>query len=123
MRTGSYRNARFKGQRDYEYTWFGVGASLPLLTISTSTAVERILKALRRGDAVAMLDLKTHLATRIHALMPDTAVTAIGLVHRLLPKAIPSGDRDLPGHACETSLTESFLTTLGRQAAERYNQF
>jgi short-subunit dehydrogenase len=123
MRTGSYRNAFFKGQCEYEYTWFGLGASLPVLTVSTETAVERILDATRRGDAVALLDLKTHLATRIHALMPDTAVSAFGLVNRLMPGPVPDGFEEHPGFECETPLTQSFVTSLGREAAERYNQF
>ena len=122
MRTGSYRNALFKGQHKYEYTWFGLGASLPGFTMSVPTAVERILTAVRRGDAVALLDLKTHLATRLHGLMPDSTVTALGLVNRLMPAPSPDGDRLLPGHQTETPLTQSFLTAMGREAAERYNQ-
>lgn len=33
MRTGSYLNAHFAGRPDRESAWFGLGASLPLLTI------------------------------------------------------------------------------------------
>jgi short-subunit dehydrogenase len=123
MRTGSYRNALFKGQHEYEYTWFGLGASLPGITASVPTAVERILNAIRRGDAVAQLDLKTHLATRLHGLMPDSTVTALGLINRLMPGPAPDGDRLLPGRECETPVTQSFVTALGREAGRRYNQF
>lgn len=122
MRTGSHRNALFKGQHEFEYTWFSLGATLPGLSMSVPTAVERILSAVRRGDAVAMLDLKTHLATRIHGLMPDTTVTGLGLVNRLMPGPVPDGFEARPGYECETPVTQSFLTALGRDAAQRYNQ-
>ncbi|CAN5602079.1 SDR family oxidoreductase [soil metagenome] len=122
MRTGSHRNALFKGQHEYEYTWFSLGAALPGLSMSVPTAVERILSAVRRGDAVAMLDLKTHLATRIHGLMPGTTVTVLGLVNRLMPGPVPDGFEARPGYKCETPVTQSFLTALGRDAARRYNQ-
>jgi NAD(P)-dependent dehydrogenase (short-subunit alcohol dehydrogenase family) len=123
MRTGSYRNALFKGQHEHEYTWFGLGASLPGLTMSVDTAVERILAAVRRGDTVALLDLKTHIATRLHGLMPDSTVAALGLVNRLMPGPALDGDKLLPGHEAETPLTRSFLTAFGREAARRYNQY
>ena len=122
MRTGSHRNALFKGQHEYEYTWFSLGATLPGMSMSVPTAVERILNAVRRGDAVAMLDLKTHIATRVHCLMPDTTVTLAGLVNRLMPGPAPDGFEARPGHQCETQVTRSFLTALGRDAARRYNQ-
>ncbi len=122
MRTGSARNARFKGQHEYEYNWFALGASLPALTVDVTTAAERILNAVRRGDAVALLDLKTHIATRLLSLAPDTAVTVFGLVNQLMPTASRDGNQDRPGYECETPLTQSFLTTLGRRAAERFNQ-
>jgi len=57
MRTGSPRNADFKGQNEAEYAWFKISGSLPLLTISAEKAARDILHACQRGDAQAILSL------------------------------------------------------------------
>jgi NAD(P)-dependent dehydrogenase (short-subunit alcohol dehydrogenase family) len=38
MRTGSPRNALFKGQNEAEYAWFSISATLPILSISAQRA-------------------------------------------------------------------------------------
>src|ERR1700689_3738240 len=39
MRTGSHVQARFTGQAGKEYTWFALGASLPLVSMDAERAV------------------------------------------------------------------------------------
>jgi NAD(P)-dependent dehydrogenase (short-subunit alcohol dehydrogenase family) len=51
MRTGSPRNATFKGQHRAEYAWFSISDSLPLVSISAEHAARRIIDACRHGDA------------------------------------------------------------------------
>src|SRR5204863_5194639 len=51
MRTGSPRNADFKGQHEAEYAWFSIGDSLPGMSMSAEAAAERIVTAFRQGEA------------------------------------------------------------------------
>ena len=51
MRTGSPRNAIFRGQHRSEYAWFSISDALPGLSISAESAARRIVAACRRGDA------------------------------------------------------------------------
>src|SRR5205085_5737710 len=41
MRTGSPRNAEFKGRHRAEYAWFSIGGSLPLISIDSHVAAKR----------------------------------------------------------------------------------
>src|SRR5947199_108087 len=64
MRTGSPRNAMFKGQHRQEYAWFSISDSLPLLTLSAEEAARQILDACRRGLAEKVLSLPAQLAVK-----------------------------------------------------------
>ena len=119
MRTGSHINAIFKGQHEQEYTWFGLGASAPGLTVTAEYAAREIVAALKRGDAEVTIGLPAQLAAGFHGLFPGLTSDIMSLVNRLLPA--PGGDKQRhPGHESETAITESFLTTLGKRAAEKY---
>ena len=119
MRTGSHINAIFKGKHEQEYTWFGLGASMPLLTIEAGEAARQIVAAIMRGDAEVTLGLPAQLLAGFHGLFPGLTSDIMALVNRLLPA--PDGDRERHlGRDSETALTESFLTTLGQRAAEKY---
>ena len=48
LRTGSHKNASFKGQHRKEFTWFSLGASDPLVSIDADRAAHQILDAVRR---------------------------------------------------------------------------
>ena len=47
MRTGSHLQARFTGQADKEFTWFALGASLPLVSMDAERAARQIIGAVR----------------------------------------------------------------------------
>jgi len=47
MRTGSHVQARFTGQAGKEFTWFALGASLPLLSMDAERAARQIIGGLR----------------------------------------------------------------------------
>jgi len=57
MRTGSPRNALFKGDNRAEYAWFSISDSLPLLSMNAGWAARRIVNASIRGDAELVLSL------------------------------------------------------------------
>jgi short-subunit dehydrogenase len=62
MRTGSPRNALFKGAREQEYAWFAISDSLPLLSMSATRAARRIVQAIERGEARVVLGLPAKIA-------------------------------------------------------------
>src|SRR5437762_13621189 len=47
MRTGSPRNANFKGRHEAEYAWFKISDSLPLTSINARRAARQIIDAAR----------------------------------------------------------------------------
>lgn len=123
MRTGSYLNATFKGDREKETLWFSLGATLPGISMSADRAARQIVKAARRGEAERVLSLPANLLARLHALFPGLTSDILGWVNRVL---LPSGaDPELrPGHEASVLRTPwmSALTVLGRRAAERLLQ-
>ena len=48
MRTGFYVQARFQGQPEREFTWFALGATLPLISISAERAARQVVRATQR---------------------------------------------------------------------------
>src|SRR5918997_1127581 len=51
MRTGSPRNALFKGRHRAEYAWFAISDSLPITSMMAERAARQIIDACRRGRA------------------------------------------------------------------------
>src|SRR6186997_1202822 len=51
MRTGSPRNAIFRGRHRSEYAWFSISDALPGVSISAEQAARRIIEATCRGEA------------------------------------------------------------------------
>ncbi len=122
MRTGSHVNAIFKGRHRQEYTWFSLGASLPMTAISARRAARQIVRATRHGDAEIMLGLEAQVIARLAGLFPGLTAQTFGLVNRLLPGADGTDQERKLGRESETRLSQSFLTGLGRRAARQYQQ-
>ena len=122
MRTGSPRNATFKGQHRAEYAWFSISDSLPGLTISAEAAARRILDATSRGDAEVLFPLTARAATAVNALAPNLTAGLLAAAARLLPGSPdgPTGRRK--GEESRSWLSPSWLTRLGERAARRNNQ-
>ena len=70
MRTGSPRQAYFKGQHRAEYAWFSISDSLPFVSMSARKAARQIIKACKRGEAQTILSLPAKLAVALHDLFP-----------------------------------------------------
>jgi NAD(P)-dependent dehydrogenase (short-subunit alcohol dehydrogenase family) len=133
MRTGSYLNAMFKDPDEPEFTWFGLGAALPVISMDAARAARQIVTAMRRGEAERTLGLPAVLLARFHGLAPGLTADLLGIVARLLPD---SGRRPAEmlrgperpatrGEDVEARLDSAPLelaTTLGRSAAERLNE-
>ena len=122
MRTGSPRNANFKGQHRKEYTWFTVSDSMPLVTIGAARAARKIVDACRVGRASLTITPAAKLAVLAHALAPNTTINVLALVNWLLPKADGSDFQSHKGRDSQTWLTRSPITSLDQIAANDLNQ-
>ena len=121
-RTGSPRNALFKGQHRLEYAWFSIGDSLPLISMDSTAAARQVVAACRRGDAELILSLKGKLAAAFHGVFPGLTSELLGLVNRLLPGPGGIGTESATGAESTSIFSPSILTQLSEQAAIRNNE-
>jgi NAD(P)-dependent dehydrogenase (short-subunit alcohol dehydrogenase family) len=70
MRTGSPRNAWFKGKHRAEYAWFSVSDSLPGVSINAERAAGQIIAATERGQAYVSLSAPAKIGIRLHGMFP-----------------------------------------------------
>jgi hypothetical protein len=122
MRTGSPRNADFKGQHTKEYAWFKLSDSLPGSSISAQRAARRIVGACVHGEAEVILGLPAKVAARIYALAPGLSAEILAAANRLLPAPGSDGDEIRKGYESETEFTQSWITGLTRAAERENNQ-
>ena len=122
MRTGSPRNANFKGQHRKEYSWFAVSDALPLVTVGASRAARRIVRACRDGRATLILTPAARLSAILHELAPNTTIAALSAIHRVLPAAGGTPSDVHKGFESQTLITRSPLTLLNQRAARTLNQ-
>ena len=123
IRTGSPRNALFKGRHDQEYTWFALGDSLPGLSQSADRAARRIVTACRYGEPELITGLPAALGARFHNTMPWLSLEIAALIDQtILPAPGGIGPSRARGHQSETPVTQSKLTALTRDAERRNNE-
>jgi NAD(P)-dependent dehydrogenase (short-subunit alcohol dehydrogenase family) len=122
MRTGSPRNAHFKGQHRAEYAWFSISDSLPGISMSAERAARKIIAACCRGDGEVVLGLPARLALAFQGLFPGLTDEVLRLVNRILPGPGGIGEWATQGKFSESAWTD-WLAVPGRAAARRNNQF
>jgi NAD(P)-dependent dehydrogenase (short-subunit alcohol dehydrogenase family) len=122
MRTGSPRNASFKGQHRAEYAWFAISDSLPVTSINAGRAAAQVIEACRSGRAELVITTQAQAAVKFRALFPEAAADLLGVVNRLLPGPGGIGRARAKGRDSESALAPSFLTTLTEWAARRNNE-
>jgi len=122
MRTGSPRNAEFKGQHQAEYAWFSIASSLPFFSINSTSAASQIVEACRRGDSELLLSFPTELAVRAHAMFPAVSAWVMEMTNRMLPSAEGADDRSYKGWQSFSQWSPSWATTLTDDAAQRNNE-
>jgi short-subunit dehydrogenase len=122
MRTGSARNAEFKGQHRAEYAWFSISDSLPGSSMSAERAARQILRACCRGDAEIILSLPAIAAQKAHGFAPGFVSNVLGWVNRLLPREGGIGRESAKGHQSQSRWSPSLLTQLNERAAARNNE-
>jgi short-subunit dehydrogenase len=123
MRTGSYLNARFKGQKEKEFAWFGLLGNLPGMSISAEESAKTIRQSLQKRDLTCTISLPAKLLIHAEALLPEATRTVMQLTTKLLPSA-DENSGDAPGKALNQRFGKLFqaLTALGKVAAQRYNE-
>ena len=129
LRTGSYFNALFKGNKTGEFAWFSLGDNLPGGSISAERAAREIVAATRRGSAERILSVPASLLSRAQGLAPSTTAHLLTLISNTIlppPSDAPGSSTVSPGKDAEPSVPARPLfdaaTALGRSAADRLNE-
>lgn len=122
MRTGSPRNAWFKGQHRKEYAWFSVSDALPLFSVGAGSAARSIVDASLRGDPEIVLSLQAKALVILEGLAPSLLLRVLQAADALLPR--PGGIQTAKARGVESrsGITESTLTVLNKKAEREYNQ-
>jgi short-subunit dehydrogenase len=122
MRTGSPRNADFKGKHHLEYAWFSISDALPLLTVSAENAARQIVRACKRGQAELVISVPAKVAVLFESLFPEAMSQILAVVNQVLPDAGGVGKQTMKGRESTSAWSPSWLTTLNEAAAERNNE-
>jgi short-subunit dehydrogenase len=122
MRTGSPRNAEFKGQHRLEYAWFSISDALPLLSVSAENAARQIVGACKRGQAELVISIPAKVAVMFDALFPEAMSQMLAAVSQLLPGPGGAGTERVKGKDSTSAWSPSWLTTLSDEAAARNNE-
>ena len=122
MRTGSPRNAEFKGQHRFEYAWFSISDALPLLTVSAENAARQVVRACKRGQAELVISVPAKIAVLFESLFPEAMYQILGVVNQLLPAPGGIGTQKAKGKESTSAWSPSWLTTLNEEAAVRNNE-
>jgi NAD(P)-dependent dehydrogenase (short-subunit alcohol dehydrogenase family) len=122
MRTGSPRNAQFKGDNEAEYAWFSISDALPGLSMNAEHAARRIVNACVRGDAEVILSIPAMAAIKFEAMFPAITTDLLGIVNHLLPSADHDDKTPKVGKESFSDLSPSWITTLNERAAVSNNQ-
>ena len=122
MRTGSPRNATFKGQHRSEYAWFAISDSLPITSINAERAARQVIAAVKRGDAEVVLTIQAKLAVLFHGIFPGLTSDLLGAINKFLPEPGGIGTERAKGEESQSGLAPSWLTALSEKAARANNE-
>jgi NAD(P)-dependent dehydrogenase (short-subunit alcohol dehydrogenase family) len=122
MRTGSPRNAFFKGKSRAEYAWFSLSDALPVLSMSAVRAGRQIVDACERGCGEIVLSLPAKFAVKVNGLSPSAVSNVLSVVNRLLPAAGGAGNELRTGAQSFSAISPSWLTALNERAAVQNNE-
>jgi len=125
MRTGSHLQAQFTGDQDQEFTWFALGASLPLVSMDAERAAAQIIAAVRERRPEIILTPAGQLAARAAGIWPGLTAAVLHLAAQVaLPPPDENPDAE-PGRSLRPAISPAAfrrLTTLGRHAARALNE-
>jgi hypothetical protein len=122
MRTGSPRNAEFKGNRKAEYAWFSISDSLPFTSIQAERAARKIIRACVNGRAELVVSVQAKVAVAFDQMFPEASAEVMALIDRVLPGSDGRGVRSAKGKDSTSEWSPSLLTVLTERAAARNNE-
>ncbi|MGH8518537.1 MAG: SDR family NAD(P)-dependent oxidoreductase [Panacagrimonas sp.] len=122
VRTGSTRNALFKGQHRKEHAWFSIAGSLPGVAMSAERAAAQVRRACRDGEREALLRDPVNVAVALQAFFPGTTQSLLGALARFLPRMGGIGKHSAYGYQSASRWSPSVFTRLGDSAARRNNE-
>ncbi len=123
MRTGSFVNAYFKGDRRAEYSWFSVSASLPVLAKDAHRAARQIVRSIRTARTEVFITPQARLLAALNGVAPGLTADLLAIVNRLLPRPVGAAHERRLGKDTESRVSQSLLTHFGRQAGRDLHQY
>ncbi|EYF00793.1 SDR family NAD(P)-dependent oxidoreductase [Chondromyces apiculatus] len=91
MRTGSIYNATFGGDTEAEFAWFGVSASMPVISMNARRAAKQVVRAALDGETEVKLGVSARSASLLHGVAPGFLTRMIGIAGHFFPSA-PGGN-------------------------------
>ncbi|MDT0329920.1 SDR family NAD(P)-dependent oxidoreductase [Nocardiopsis lambiniae] len=124
MRTGSHRAAVFVGRPEREYTWFSLGAGLPLVSVGAERAAARIVEAAARGRGHVVLTPLARLVILSRGISPAFVQGVTRLMAAVLPTA-PAHPEERKGAQADHGALNTLIkapTVLNERAGRRLHQ-
>jgi short-subunit dehydrogenase len=124
LRTGSYLNAKFKGQSEKEFAWFGLLGNLPGFSVAADEAAREVRHALERRQLTCTISLPAKVLIHSEALLPEATRTVMQLASKFVVPASNNNSVASDGKPLNSKLGSVFqaLTSLGRLAARGLNE-
>ena len=122
MRTGSPRNAEFKGKHRSEYTWFSISDSLPFISINAERAASQIIEATKEGRAELTISIPAKIAVLSDALFPEFTAGLLSLVNDFVLPETSMRTSSAKGKDSTSFWSPSLLTALSEKAALKNNE-
>src|SRR4051812_33750934 len=122
FRSGSPRNAFFKGRHEQEYAWFATADATPGMSMNAARLARKILDAAEHGDAELIAPLSAKLGVKFHGLFPGLSTGLAAMVNRTLPKPGGIGPQRRPGFASKSSLVPAYAERINESNARAHNE-
>jgi NAD(P)-dependent dehydrogenase (short-subunit alcohol dehydrogenase family) len=122
MRTGSPRNVEVAGQHAKEYSWFILGDSLPGASMDAKRAARKIVDACVAGTGELILGAAAQFGAVLEALAPNFVSAIMGVMNQWMLPAPGESHQRKKRFEAENTITNTFLTSLTREAEFKNNE-
>ncbi|WP_179812072.1 SDR family NAD(P)-dependent oxidoreductase [Nocardiopsis sinuspersici] len=124
MRTGSHKAAMFSGRSEREYTWFSLGAGLPLVSVNAERAARRIVESAARGHSYLVLTPLARMVIITRGLCPSLVQGVTRVMNRVLPEPSEHAEERTGGEVDDEAVNRALKlpTALNEGAGQRLNQ-
>jgi len=122
IHSGVIDHAIVKGQNRKEFTWFGIGDSLPLFSASADKVASVTIAGFRRGASEIVVPLSTWFSIKFYGLFPGLNTDLLAIFNQFLPKPGGIGKERTFGRDSHSTWAPSWMTYLSDRAAEKNNE-